>query len=180
MSRKRCKRQVRALDNPVQLAMAAAARLTAQEVQALLAPARDAATRMREGRASSDDWAALVGAVSLARAIEAQGVVRGLAEHLAGIDAALVAIEKRASSNTPPGADAAEHWRAPTLYAHEIEALALLLQLHEFQLQQLSFGEWRSALRLTFDRIRSTPGKQVVVVDVAGRACAGLPKERAA
>ena len=118
-----------------------------------MAPLGAAADRMRRGQASDNDWAVLTGSLLMAQSIEKQGVVRGLAGHLDGVDRALVAIEARATRAGP--------WRSPTLHFHELDAVHLLLDLHEFQLEQLSYGEFRRAYEATEARVRSSGGQLV-------------------
>lgn len=153
MSRKRTRRVPRAVHNPFLVARNHATRLTAAERATVMTPLRAAADRMRRGQASDDDWAVLTGSLLMAQSIERQGVVRGLAEHLASIDRALVAIEACATQAGP--------WRAPTLYFHELDAVQLLLDLHGFQLSELSYGEFRRAFDATEARVRSSGGQLV-------------------
>ena len=153
MSRKRTRRVPRAVHNPFLVARNHATRLTAAERATVMTPLRAAADRMRRGQASDDDWAVLTGSLLMAQSIERQGVVRGLAEHLASIDRALVTIEARATRAGP--------WRAPTLHFHELDAVQLLLDLHGFQLAELSYGEFRRAYDATEARVRSSGGQLV-------------------
>ena len=159
MSRKRTRRVPRAVHNPCLVARNHATRLTAAERATVMTPLRAAADRMRRGQASDDDWAVLTGSLLMAQSIERQGVVRGLAEHLASIDRALVSIEARATRAGP--------WRSPTLHFHELDAIHLLLDLHQFQLEQLSYGEFRRAYEATEARVRSSGGQLVRPSEVA-------------
>lgn len=138
MTRKRTHRQRRVLTNPVALATRGASLLPAHEVAGIIQPAVDALDALRQRRALPDDWAYLASALGCAHAIEQQGVVRGLMEQLQGIDDALIAIEQRAT--------ACGQWASPTLYATEIEAIRLLIDVHRFQLQNLSHREFNAAL----------------------------------
>lgn len=147
MTRKYTRRTVRPLHNPLIVARNQAACLTASELAEVLDPLRAAAARLRQGIASEDDHAMLTGSIMMAQSIEQQGVVRGLAGHLADIARALATVGARASEGRA--------WFAPTLYFHEIEAVQLFLELHEFQLRQLSFREFRRALNLTTAHVRS-------------------------
>ena len=159
MSRKRTRRTPRPVHNPFVVARNMATLLTAAERARVMTPLGAAADRMRRGQASDDDWAVLTGSLLMAQSIEKQGVVRGLAEHLASVDRALVAIEARATQAGP--------WQAPTLHAHELEAIRLLLDLHRFQLEQLSYGEFRRAYDATEARVRSSGGQMVRPSEVA-------------
>jgi len=141
------------------VARSQATRLTPDELAKVMVPLRGALDQLRRGLASDNDWALLGGSLQLAMAIERQGVVRGLAGHLDEIDRALVAIEARA---THAGA-----WQAPTLYFHELDAVQLLLDLHLYQLQHLTFGEFRRAHDTTAAQMRSR-GVQVLKLSEVG------------
>lgn len=145
--------------NPFVLARNMATALTAVELAQISVPVRAAFDRLRRGRAGAGDWCVLAGSLMLARNVERQGVVRGLAEHLARADAALAAIEARASAG---GA-----WRAPTLYADEIDAIDVFVDVHLFQLGQLSYGEFRAAYKTTDGQAR-TRGVTVETLEAAG------------
>lgn len=156
MSRKRCRRVQRIPLNPFIVAQGRATLLTDAERAQCLPPLHSAATRMRQGLSSSDDWSMLVGALLMAQTIEKQRVVRGLAGHLEEIDRALVAIEARAT--------AVGTWQSPTLHFHELDSVALLCDLYKFQLEQLSYGEFRRACDTTTAQVRSRRG-QLVLTD---------------
>lgn len=124
------------------------------------APVQAAFDALRCGRASSDDWSLLAACLWMARSIEKQGVVRGLAEYLNRADHVLAAIEARAAGHVPAGGDACAMWRAPTLYAPEIEAIDTFVELHFFQLAQLSYGEFARARKLTEGQMK-TKGRHI-------------------
>lgn len=155
MTHGRKPRRPRRLTNPIILARNAATRLTPAEIALTIEPVRTAARRMREGVGSEVDWAQLASAANVAQAIERQGIVRGLAEHLHEAEQALNAISRRAL--------AGGEWRATALYWQEIEHLTALVDLHEFQLQQLSYGEVRRAIQAATSSVLSAGGR---VVDI--------------
>jgi hypothetical protein len=107
-----------------------------------------AGTAMTQGNATDNNWSVLAGGVAMGKAIEKQGVVRGMSEHLAITDNALDAIYKRALAT---GA-----WKSPTLYAGEIVVIREFISLHGFQLRKLSNGEFRAAVGSADAIIRST------------------------
>lgn len=153
MSRKRSNRRARPLWNPLVVARNQATALTPAELAQVMVPLRTAFEQLRRGLASDSDWCVLAGSVGMAGNIEKQGVVRGLSEHLAAADRTLVAIEARATQAGP--------WRSPTLYFSEIDALHTFVDLHEFQLKQLSYGEFRRAYLTTEGQVRSRGGAVV-------------------
>lgn len=155
MTHGRPPRRPRRLTNPIILARNAATRLTPAEISTTIGPIRQAARHMREGVGSEVEWSLLASAVNIAKAIDRQGIVRGLAEHLQAAEEALNGISRRAL--------AAGEWQATALYWQEIEHVNALVDLHEFQLQQLSYGEARRAIQAATAAVRSAGGR---VVDV--------------
>ncbi len=124
--------------------MAIALRLAAKpapadraEIMGMLASALKA---LREGVATELQWSVAAGSVSVARAIERLGVVRGLQEHLDSAEQHLQAIYNRAKR----AGDG--RWLRPTLYYQELDALQLFHELHTFQVDQLSRAEFIAAL----------------------------------
>jgi hypothetical protein len=98
----------------------------------------NALSNLRDGSATLLDWEIAAGGAATALAIERQGVVRGLADYLASIEAALRAIYNRCSRPSL--------WLRPTLTEPETQATHLLLELHTFQLDHLSRSELIAAL----------------------------------
>lgn len=119
-----------------------------------MGPLREAVAALRRGVATELEWTLAVSAVNVGDAIESQGVVRGLAGHLRTIDQALLEIGKRARSS---GA-----WRPPALYYEERDLLDLLVDLHDHQVRNLSFGELTRARDKAIAQTRSAPGGRVV------------------
>ena len=142
--------QHRRLVDTMQLALMRATRLTPQEVSHQMAPARAAFEALRRGQAAHRQWQVMAATLTIAASIEKQGVVKGLAGMLAETDAALDAIANRAGS--------AEKWRAPVLRGDEIRLLGEFLHVHEFQLAQLSYREYRQACAQAVARVRCSGG----------------------
>lgn len=132
------------------LASHLAAKPQAREVDHLIRDVTAAATALREGVASNYQWSVIAGSLDVANAIERQGVVRGLKEHLTAADIALQAIYKRASLD--------DGWRAPTLRYDELEAVREFVDLHAFQLKQLSRAEFMRAIQAAAGQILSNGG----------------------
>ena len=133
---------------------------TAQSRVALVTPADQASVTapldaafaaMRRAVGSEWDWAQLCSAINCAMAIEKQGIVKGLHGHLHQAELALQAISQRATANA--------HWQATELCSAEIEAIELGIELHKFQLNNLSTGEVIKALNYAQAEVRSTGGK---------------------
>ena len=152
MSRKRTHRKHRDLVNPFLMARQQAHRLKAAEVGDQLDPARRSFTALRSGVGELLHWHVMASTLCVALAIEAQGVVRGLGEHLEAAQDALDAIEARALKGDPQG------WARTPLYWREIDALDTFMDLHQYPLEQLSYGEYREACRQAVARVRSAGG----------------------
>lgn len=124
--------------NTLGLALHRCAKPAREDRAEVLGMLSKALASLREGTASEHDWSIAAGGVATAQAIERQGVVRGLSQHLAGIEAALQAIYNRCRRPSL--------WLRPTLTEPEIEATHLLLELHTFQLEHLSRSELIAAV----------------------------------
>lgn len=94
----------------------------------------------------------------LATEIERTRIVRGLAGHIAQAQAALESWEQRAMTSGI--------WLPAAMEFSEQDALATFVDLHEFQLQQLSAGEIYRASQRMIARARSAGG-QVVHIDTS-------------
>ena len=152
------RRYARISANPVQLAIMRATRHTAEELASVMNPLRQCLKLVREGVATQLQFEVLQSTMLIAEAIEHSGIVRGLADHIAS------AIEARALTS---GA-----WRQTALYFHELDALATAVDLHEYQLQQLSAGELHRIVQQTMARTASSGGNVVRVseTDLAAMA----------
>lgn len=148
--------------DPIALARNNATRLTAAEIAQAITPLRAAARALREGVATEWDWAIVASAINVAQAIDKQGIVRGLAEHLHSAEVALQGIYARAMTSGT--------WCATALYYQELDHITTAVDLHEFQAGKLSSGEWRSALKRAEAEIRSTGGRVVDVGQMQGMA----------
>lgn len=119
---------------------------------------------MREGVATMQQWSVIAGTVEFARAIERQGVVRGLHGHIELADDAMASIHKRAMVK------GGGKWAAPTLYFQEIDALSCLSDLHHFQLRRLGKAEMLSALKLAQAHIEQQGHTVHVATNLAAAA----------
>lgn len=124
----------------------------------VLAKLDEALSALRAGVATELDWSIAAGGVSVAKAIERLGVVRGLSAHLATIEEALQAIYDRCSRP--------HIWLRPTLSLSELDAMHLLLELHTFQVGQLSRSELIAAIDMAQKQIRADGHTSTVVRDI--------------
>lgn len=120
--------------------MGGVAKPSAADREHLLAMVRAPIKALREGVATELQWAVVAGAVALAQAIEAQGIVRGMAGHWRAADEALQGIYTRAM--------AGGEWKPTALYYQELDAIREFFWLYKFQLAQLSRDEISKAAHL--------------------------------
>lgn len=122
------------------LAASRAAKPAAADRDEVLDMLAKAIQALREGVATEHQWSIAAGSVTVALAIERQGIVRGFREYLSTIEQALQTIYDRALRN------GSGRWVRVTLYFNEIEALNDLLWLHRYQLEHLGRAEFLAAI----------------------------------
>lgn len=148
MNGRKLPRVPRLCSNPVALAMAQAAKPTAGDLDAVLAPITHALAHLRQGVATETEWATLRANVVVSLAIEQHGVVRGLSGHLQAASQALHHIGLRGLASgawCPP----------PPPHMQEIEQLNDWLWLYREQLSRLSRGEVLRAVDQGESTVRS-------------------------
>lgn len=144
-------RQVRG--DTLAIALRRATRLTGAEVHNTMEPLRTCERRLREGVATEDQHTVICTGLLVAAGIEDTGVVRGLREHLASGQAALASVRTRALAS---GA-----WRPTALYYFELDAIREALDLHEFQLRQVSSRELHDVAQKLIAQTLSAGGAAV-------------------
>lgn len=122
------------------LALLFAAKPTKEDREEVLSVLRQAIQALRAGVATEHDWSVAAGSVSVAQAIERQGIVRGLREHITVTEQALQAIYDRAMRV------GGGRWVRTALWFDEMDALANFLELHTFQVEQLGRAEMLAAI----------------------------------
>ena len=137
MNGRRKPRVPRVIRDPIEHAMRRACKYTQAEIHTMLAPVRQAQQALRTGVATEADWVHLASTVAICLSVEHKGVVRGLLQHLQAADQALLAIKRRAL--------ASGEWKPTALYFQELDLVNLLVELHEYQLNNLSAGEYEAA-----------------------------------
>lgn len=142
------------------LAISLAAKPAAADRAEVLDVLRSAIKALREGVATEMQWAIAAGAVTLALAIERQGIVRGLMEHITTVGDALQDIHARAL-RTGGG-----RWIRVTLYFNEIDALNDLIWLHSLQLDKLGRAEFLAAIDKAQKNITTQGDTGTVVRDL--------------
>lgn len=139
----------------MQLAHYFAAKHTPEEIASVMGPLREAFTALREGVGTEWNWSIVDSSINGALAIEKQGIVKGLLGHLQAAEVAMQAIHDRAMTS---GA-----WRPTALHYYELDAIATAVDLHEYQIKQLSRGEVRRAIDAAITEVRRAGGQ---VLDV--------------
>lgn len=162
MSHGRPPRRVRFAPTPhtMSLVVRKVTRLTAHELGQVLGPIESSLTALREGVASELQWSILASSVEIAIAIEDKGQVRGLREHLEAAERALQGIKLRAM--------ATGEWLATSLYYQELDDVKAAVELHRFQLEQLSSTEAVKAIDLAKGRVRAAGGRVIEATSAEG------------
>lgn len=154
--------------DPMEYARLNASRMTDAEVECVIGPCRRSASRLAQGCGDRKDWLTLCSALTVGRAVETGGVVRGMTGHFNHIEKQLLKMADRAGENLQP-----KRWKAPALWFEEIEAIRLLVDLHKTQMAALSYGEYRRAFELAVARVQSAHGEAVnLPTDLMGRVAA--------
>lgn len=126
----------------------AVAKLTKPEIAEILAPLHQCEKHLREGVATEEQVLVLCTAIRIALAIEEQGIVRGLRNHLQPALDALEAIHTRANTTG--------RWVPTALWFHELDAVRVGLEMYGHQLRYLSARELHQAVRKLIMRTRSS------------------------
>ena len=155
MTHGRKPRQRRDMRSPFLTALMRATKHTPEELASIMEPMRACLKAVREGVATQLQFEVLQSSMIIAEAIEHSGIVRGLADHIASALQACSAIEARGLTS---GA-----WQQTELEFTELDALATAVDLHEYQLQQLSAGELHRIVQQTMARTASSGGNVVRV-----------------
>lgn len=149
-----------AILNTLEIVKDAVAKPPKHDVDEVMRIMTAASKAMLQGVATEKHWSVLAGGVSMGQAIERQGVVRGMSEHLASTEQALNTIFKRAHTS---GA-----WKSPTLYFDEIDMISTFINLHDFQVRQLSRGEYSDVIASAGGQIRASGCSVNLEQDFAG------------
>lgn len=122
-------------------------RLSATEIASVIDPVRDCFAQIRASTATETHFAVLQTTIQVAEEIEAQGVVRGLSEH---ISSALGACQGYAARCTSTGA-----WQPTAIHFYELDALATVIDLHAYQLTEVTAHELQRAADKVIARAQS-------------------------
>ena len=143
--------------NTLEIALHRAANPAAADHEEVLNMLRQAAQALREGVATELQWSIIAGAVDVAKAIEHQGIVRGLSEHLNTATQALQAVYDRAM--------ASGQWKPTALHYYELDAVQTFVDLHTFQVNQLGRAEFLAAVDAAQAHIKANGDKVTLMRD---------------
>lgn len=136
--------------NPLMVFNQHNSKLTPAEVVETMVSLRTAFAHMREGVATHNEYVVLHSSMLIAQVIEQMGIVRGLEEHITAALQACASYQKRSGY--------AENWMPSDMHFHELDALGAMLDLHEYQLQQLTAREVHLAAQRLVARTKSAGG----------------------
>jgi len=125
--------------NTLQLARSRASLPTQQTLDAIIDTLKGCFAALRTATVSEMQFAVLKGAISTATAIERQGVVKGLTRVTQEADAALDSVWNRITRHGL--------WQPTGLHYQELVAISDFVNLHIWQIRQLSHGEYLAAIR---------------------------------
>lgn len=132
-----------------------ASRLTQAEIASIMDLARECFAHVRTATATELQHQVLHSTLVIAQEIERAGIVRGLVEH---IDLALAASIAFRTRSLASGA-----WQASACHFHELDAISSMLDLHAFQLEQLSAAELHRITRRLIARTKQEGGQVLQV-----------------
>ena len=139
------------VQNPVRLAAWQAAFLSRSQVEALMAPLRQAFRALREGVATEMQWAHLVSALNIADSISLTSPVRGTRGHITPAQHALDGYMRRAIQ-------ARGEWLATEVYLEERDLISDALDVYQALLQHITRGDFERAEAHALAEVRSTAG----------------------
>lgn len=128
-------------------------KLTGEEVASIIDPVRECFAQIRAGTATEVHATVMHSTIQVAQEIERGGIVRGLAEHF---DSALAACEAYYARGMTAGT-----WRPSAVHFYELDALTTAIDLHVYQLQQLTAGEIHEVTRRLVARTQSSGGEML-------------------
>lgn len=150
--KKRCKRKVYALTDPIGLAIAGAAITPDAKLNQLRMLELSQIDALARGAATLNDLRTLTDMINVCQTMADTGVGPEALPACAAAETALLAIMRRF-----------ERWGKLEALACEIEALREVFRYHDLQRQSISRAEYERAIKKTGDRIRSAhPSVKVI------------------
>lgn len=148
------------------IAIDGAALCSSQEINQLLHIVHQCHRALRRGCATPSQWGIMAGSCTMAQAIEDLGTVKGLGGHIQACDHALQVILKRYASAAQSRSERLAQWGKTGLHFDEADAINTFVDVHSFQLRQLSRSEFTQAADLAVARANSAGAPAEIVRDV--------------
>lgn len=142
--RKRCKRKVWALVNPVEHAINGAGITSRKDLDSLLVRELASLDAFTRGQATMQEWSDLVNANNLAQTLAGMGVGREALPDCHAAEAALIEAASRFNDSQRMG-----------LSGPGIQALRSVIEWHDLQRSAIPRSQYEEAIRLTAARIKS-------------------------
>lgn len=128
---------------------------SSQEINRLLHVLHQCHRALRQGCATELQWGIMAGSCTMAQAVEDCGVVKGLAGHIKACEKALNTIRTRYLAAPQTRSERLAKWGKTGLRFDEAEALKTFVEVHGYQLRQLSRAEFTQAVDLAVARANS-------------------------
>jgi len=144
MSRKRCKRKVWALINPIQHAIDGAGITSRNDLDKLLSRELASLDAFTHGKARMSEWSDMVNVNNLTQTLASMGVGREALPDCHKAEAALVEAAARYQNTKRMG-----------LSGPGIQALRDVIEWHDLQRASIPRSQYEEAIRLTGARIKS-------------------------
>ncbi|TQL73322.1 hypothetical protein [Delftia sp. HK171] len=125
-------------------------KLTSKEIASIIDPVRECFAQIRAGTATEVHATVMHSTIQMAQEVERGGIVHGLAEHFDSAQAACEAYLARCGA-----------WHPCAVHFYELDALTTAIDLHEFQLQQLTAHEIQEVTRRLIARTESSGGEML-------------------
>jgi hypothetical protein len=151
--RKRCRRKVYALTNPIAMAISGAAITDTASLNQLRMRELSALESFRTGKATRTEWMDLADLLNIAQTMGQMGIGPEVLPVCARAQDALAAAHARFKAGKGLGFD-----------GPGMEAMRALAEYHDLQRQSVSRGEYEKAIRKTVDKIRgASPAVKVLI-----------------
>lgn len=153
MSRKRCRRKVYEMVNPITHAIERASITSQQDLDRLRTAELGSIEAFAKGHAEDQDWKRMADVSNITQTMVGMGIGPEAQEAIDAVNAALGEALRRKHEHGKLG-----------VTGLELRALRDLFEYHDLQRTSVSRGTYAEAIRLTAERIRSTPAAQRVEI----------------
>jgi hypothetical protein len=148
------------------IALDGAAKCSPQEIDDLLHILHQCSQALHRGCATQLQWGIMAGSCTLARAVEDLGTVKGLRGHIDTCEKVLHTLRARYVAAPQSVSERRAGWGKTGLHFDEADAIKTFVDVHNFQLRQLSRAEFTKAANLATARANSAGETVEVVRDV--------------